>query len=140
MIAGIDLGGTQVRFAVARSDGRITGQEKARTAVLGSPHGLAEWAAQAAERLGARRRLKSVAIGAPGPIDHRRGVLVNPPNLPGWRNVNLTELLAGALGCPVYLENDALSGSSTQFLELLSSPVAHTVVKDWFGAARGGQA
>jgi len=138
VIAGIDLGGTQVRFAVARSDGRITGQEKARTTVLGGPHGLAQWAAQAAERLGARRRLKSVAIGAPGPIDHRRGVLVNPPNLPGWRNVNLTELLAGSLGCPVYLENDAQLAGLGEFHQGAGRGTRNMVYVTWSTGVGGG--
>ncbi len=107
MIVGIDLGGTQVRLVVARSDGRIAGSLKRPTSSLNGPEGLAEWAAEAVERLVAHHRLQSVAIGAPGPIDHKRGVLVNPCNLPGWQNAPLAKILGRALGCSVYLANDA---------------------------------
>jgi hypothetical protein len=46
MIAGIDLGGTQVRLTLGRSDGRIDHSVRTRTAQLGTPGGLAEWASQ----------------------------------------------------------------------------------------------
>jgi glucokinase len=107
VIAGIDLGGTQVRVALARSDGRIVGTRKARTASLGGPAAVVDWVYEALERLRDGERLRVVGVGAPGPIDPRRGMLVNPPNLPGWHNVPLVDQLTRALCCPVHLENDA---------------------------------
>jgi glucokinase len=107
VIAGIDLGGTQVRVALARSDGRIVGTRKARTASLGGPAGVVDWTYAALERLRDGERLRVVGIGAPGPVDPRRGMLVNPPNLPGWHNVPLVDQLTRVLCCPVHLENDA---------------------------------
>ncbi len=107
MIAGIDLGGTQVRLALARSDGRITHSVRTRTAQLGTPRGLAEWASQQVVRRGGGGLVRHAAIGAPGPIDSEKGVLVNPPNLLGWKNVPLAAILGEALGCPVEVENDA---------------------------------
>ncbi|MGH7777787.1 MAG: ROK family protein, partial [Candidatus Dormibacterales bacterium] len=85
VLAGVDLGGTQVRVAVARSDGRIVGVRRARTPGLGGPRGTVAWVAREIERLAAGARVCAVGVGAPGPLDPARGVLVNPPNLPGWR-------------------------------------------------------
>lgn len=107
VLAGIDLGGTQVRVAVAEDDGRIVGSARTRTGLLDGPAGMAGWAAREARRIARDRPLAGVAIGAPGPIDTRRGVLVNPPNLPGWQNAPLVELLSRSMGCPAHLENDA---------------------------------
>jgi glucokinase len=107
MIAGIDLGGTQVRVALARPDGHIVSSVRTRTALVGTPERLAAWVARQLEHLGGGEPLVRAAIGAPGPIDMRRGVLVNPPNLLGWKNVPLSAMLSQALGCPVHLENDA---------------------------------
>jgi glucokinase len=107
MIAGIDLGGTQVRVALARSDGRILSSARTRTALLGSPERLAEWVAEQVARRSDRQSLRQAAIGAPGPIDTVNGILVNPPNLAGWKEVPLVSLLSRALGCPVHLQNDA---------------------------------
>jgi glucokinase len=107
MIAGMDLGGSQVRVAVARSDGRILASTRTRTPLLKTPRRVAEWAADNIGRLSNGERVQSVAVGVPGPIDPQRGLLVNPPNLPGWTNVPLVGLLADLLHCPVHLQNDA---------------------------------
>jgi glucokinase len=107
MLAGIDLGGTQARVAVARSDGRITAARKVHTADLRGPEAFVEWASSTIDQLRGSQRVTSVAIGSPGPIDQKRGVLVNPPNLRGWRNVPLRSMLAAETGAAVHLENDA---------------------------------
>jgi glucokinase len=107
VLAGIDLGGTQARVAVARSDGRILAARRVHTAELGGPGAFVEWAADALERLRGTERIRTLAIGSPGPIDLRRGLLVNPPNLHGWRNVPLRDMLAELTGAKVLLENDA---------------------------------
>jgi glucokinase len=107
MIAGIDLGGTQVRVAVARSDGRILATTRNRTSALKTPRRVVEWAAEQVTRLSSGEPVRSVGMGAPGPADPARGVLDNPPNLPGWTNVPLTAMLQEVLGSPAYLENDA---------------------------------
>ncbi len=50
-----------------------------------------------------------VGVGAmaAGPLDLARGVITTPPNLPGWRDVPLRDMLREAFGLPVLLENDA---------------------------------
>jgi len=107
VIAGIDLGGTQVRVAVARSDGRIVASNRNRMAELRTPRRTVEWLGEQVARLSNGDVVRSVGIGAPGPTDPARGLLVNPPNLPGWRNVPLAAMVQEAIGCPTHLENDA---------------------------------
>lgn len=51
--------------------------------------------------------LEAVGVSAPGPVDLRTGILRNPPNLPGWRDVPLLEVLTEAFGVPISIENDA---------------------------------
>src|SRR6202158_6146354 len=106
MLAGIDLGGTQVRVALARSDGRLVASVKTKTPLLKTPQGMVDWAAAEIDRLRGNQKMTSIAIGAPGPIDLKRGILVNPPNLP-WRNVPLVSMLSRATGAKVHLANDA---------------------------------
>src|SRR2546421_2509217 len=106
MLAGIDLGGTQVRVGLARSEGKLVASVKTRSALLGTPQGLVEWAAAEIDRHRGRQKVRSITIAAPGPIDIKRGVLVNPPNLP-WENVPLAALLSRATGAKVQLANDA---------------------------------
>jgi glucokinase len=49
----------------------------------------------------------AVGIGAPGPPDIEAGVVVAPPNLPGWARVPLKRLIEDGLGITTFLENDA---------------------------------
>ncbi len=107
MIAGIDLGATQVRVAVARSDGRIIATARNRTDALRTPRRVVVWASDQILRLSDGGPVDCVGIGAPGPTDPARGLLVNPPNLRGWKNVPLAALLEELIDCPVHVENDA---------------------------------
>ncbi len=107
MIAGIDLGATHVRLAIARPDGRIVATTRNRTEALRTPRRVAEWLADQTGRLVDGEPLLCAGVGAPGPTEPVRGVLVNPPNLPGWTNVPLAAMLREMLGCPAFLENDA---------------------------------
>ena len=50
--------------------------------------------------------LTRIGVSVPGPTDPRAGVLINPPNLPGWRDVPVAGVLEEALGAPTRIEND----------------------------------
>lgn len=52
-------------------------------------------------------RLLGIGVIAPGPLDTRRGLLLNPPNLGSWHNVPLGEHFRTAFHVPVLLENNA---------------------------------
>ena len=49
----------------------------------------------------------SIGISCGGPLDSVRGVILSPPNLPGWDAVPITDLLTQSCGVPAYLCNDA---------------------------------
>ncbi len=53
-------------------------------------------------------RLEAVGVAAPGPLDHRRGVIHEAPNLPGFREVPLADDLRRLLGRPVFLDRDTV--------------------------------
>jgi glucokinase len=106
MLAGIDLGGTQVRVALARSDGQLLDSVKTKTALLPTAQDMVDWAAGEIDRHRGREKVCCITIAAPGPIDLKRGVLVNPPNLP-WQNVPLAAMMSRATGAKVQLANDA---------------------------------
>jgi glucokinase len=46
-------------------------------------------------------------VSVPGPTDRERGLVLNPPNLPGWKQVPIARVLSEAFGVEVKLENDA---------------------------------
>jgi glucokinase len=137
VIAGIDLGGTQVRLAFADDGGRIQRTVRAHTAELGSPPAMAEWAGWQLTRVGGRGALRSVGIGAPGPVDPTAGRLINPPNLPGWHQALLGGILERELGCPVHLENDANLAGLGEFHHGAGAGSRHMVYITW-GTGVGG--
>lgn len=138
MLAGIDLGGTQVRVALARSDGQITGSFKTKTPLLGTPERMVEWAATEIDRNRGREKLTSITIAAPGPIDVVRGVLVNPPNLPGWHNVPLAALLHRATGAKAHVANDADMAGLGEFHRGAGRGTKNMVYITWSTGVGGG--
>ncbi|GDY32250.1 ROK family transcriptional regulator [Gandjariella thermophila] len=51
-------------------------------------------------------RVLGLGVGAPGPLDHRAGVVSGATNLPGWHEVPLRDRLAEATGFPVAVDKD----------------------------------
>src|SRR5215472_8898005 len=131
MIAGIDLGATKVRVAVARSDGRIIATARNRTDALRTPRRVVVWASDQILRLSDGGPVDCVGIGAPGPTDPARGLLVNPPNLRGWKNVPLAALLEELIDCPVHLENDANLAGLGEFHQGAGRGIRNMVYVTW---------
>lgn len=138
MLAGIDLGGTQVRVALARSDGQLIATFKTSTPLLGNPQRVVDWAAAEIERHRGREKVRGITIAAPGPIDAKRGILVNPPNLPGWRNVPLAAMLRHATGAAVHVANDADMGALGEFHRGAGRGTRNMVYLTWSTGVGGG--
>jgi glucokinase len=51
--------------------------------------------------------IHSIGICAPGPLNPKTGIVLNPPNLPCWRNFPLAEKIASMYDVPVNVDNDA---------------------------------
>ena len=109
---GIDLGGTNLRAAIADTDtGQIFHQRKCPTlaaegqeAVIGRIVGLIRELTQANGYAGS---IQGVGIGVPGTPDIDTGVIQFLPNLPGkWLNVPLRSIVEGQVELPVALIND----------------------------------
>jgi glucokinase len=137
MLAGIDLGGTQVRVALARSDGRLVASVKTKTPLLPTPQAMVDWAAAEIDRHRGREKVRSITIAAPGPIDIKRGVLVNPPNLP-WQNVPLAALMSRATGAKVHLANDADMAGLGEFHHGAGRGTKNMVYITWSTGVGGG--
>ena len=100
MITGIDIGGT--KCAVVLSDGfEILDKVKFETADRDS---TLERIFDTVRKLGKTDR---IGVSCGGPLDSKRGIIMSPPNLPGWDNVRITEMLEKEFGVPAFLRNDA---------------------------------
>ncbi len=109
---GIDLGGTKMSAAVVDGQGRLvskvvhrpTGAMRPAEDVVADMASLAKEAAQVAEL--ALDEVAGVGIGAPGPLDLRRRVVLTPPNLPTLHHFPLAAQLEALIEKPVFLNND----------------------------------
>jgi predicted NBD/HSP70 family sugar kinase len=110
-VAGIDLGPTTSRVAVADLRGDLLGRREIQTPPLGPAALLSKIVGTLRELLSEVRvqesRLLAVVVGAPGVVDRERGMVVQlAPNLKGWSRVPVGAMLAEHLGAPVFVEND----------------------------------
>jgi glucokinase len=106
---GVDIGGTKIGVCLGDSQARILARSRLATKECGTPEQtLARVAAVAAELAGGRLpAVAQVGVSCAGPLDADRGVVLSPPNLPGWDEVPVCGILGERLGKPVRLENDA---------------------------------
>ncbi|GAA3835588.1 ROK family transcriptional regulator [Streptomyces chiangmaiensis] len=61
-----------------------------------------------------RARVLGLGIAAPGPLDVEAGLLLDPPQLPNWRNVQLRADLHEATGLPVLLDKDVTAAATAE--------------------------
>ncbi|RSK28334.1 ROK family protein [Bacillus sp. HMF5848] len=104
---GIDLGGTHVRAALVDQSGKIITMIQEETEAHKGYTYVIDKMIKLAEKLIVNQTIKGIGIGAPGPLDYKTGVILSPPNLPGWEKVPIVNLIANHFNVPVYLNNDA---------------------------------
>jgi glucokinase len=112
LVVGIDLGGTKISTALVDNAGRVIAYDYRETHASEGPEAVIGRMLDAARGVMTRAgvtpaQVAAVGIGAPGPLDIDAGVVVAPPNLPGWDYVPLRQLVEDALGITTFLENDA---------------------------------
>lgn len=116
LYGAIDLGGTKVRALVAGLDGRVYGYDlrpsDTSRGLEPTLDRMVESLAAAAAQAGVDTRdLRGLGVASPGAIDVQRGVVSGAPQLPGWRDVPLAEVMGQRLGMPVWVENDATAAA-----------------------------
>ena len=99
---GIDVGGTKIALVKGTGNGSIL--QKIRFENDGACEAVLERIVEEAKKLGPA---EAIGISCGGPLDTKKGRILSPPNLPGWDNVPITDLLRKATGIPTFLQNDA---------------------------------
>lgn len=112
-VIGVDIGGTKIAAGMVDQEGTILqriripmvageGASAGLNCVISAVRGLGQ-------KMGVSRLSEvvgGIGICSPGPLDPEKGVVINPPNLPCWRNYPLAAEAERALGVPVKLDND----------------------------------
>lgn len=126
-VAGVDIGPTRTRLAIADLRHERLAHRIINTPTSSRPREQLEQIAQEVhalmDEIGVPRyRLLTVGAGAPGVVNEESGMVLMAPNIPGWHDVPMRDILEGAFACPVLVENDVN-------LAILG--------EHWRGAARG---
>jgi len=109
---GVDLGGTNIKAGLVRADGTVLYRMHLSTDSEKGPGGVADRIAEAVldcveHAEGGAAGVNGVGIGSPGPLDLKRGIVIFAPNLAGWENVPLRDMVYERTKMPCTLENDA---------------------------------
>jgi len=126
-VLGIDVGGTKLAAGLVASSGEVRGFRSIPAQREDGPDRMIERHLELARSVVDESgvgwaAIEIVGIGIGGPLDPERGIIESPPNLPGWDEVPLGEIVAGALDRPVYVENDASAAA---------------LAEAWWGSGRG---
>lgn len=106
-LVGVDLGGTNIRAAVATGAHTHAPPAYAATPAHEGADAVIEAIARCVEEASGRHRVDGLAIGIPGPLDPRRGIVYAAPALKGWDNFDAESALRARLRCDVAIHNDA---------------------------------
>lgn len=124
MLAGIDIGGTKCAVTIGNIKDEaveIINKIKFKTSEYSNPYDVLERLADELEKM-QREGIEAIGISCGGPLDSKNGVIMSPPNLPGWDNISVKNFFEERFKAKTFLQNDADA----------------CAVAEWkFGAAKG---
>lgn len=120
MILGLDIGGTTTTACLGRPTGEVLHSCTVASKAGGGFHSV--WASVLAaagtvlDSGSGHPDPRCVGVSVGGPVDHTTGVVYSPPNLPGWQELPLQDLLTEHFALPVYVEHDAKAGALAEWM------------------------
>ena len=106
---GVDLGGTNVKIGIVSREGKIIKKNSLETKAAGGPNSVISQIQKGIKEVLSKNKLKihGIGIGSPGIISTKKGIVEDPPNLPGWGKVSLGKIIEKEFKIKTYVENDA---------------------------------
>ncbi|MFC2041968.1 ROK family protein, partial [Chloroflexota bacterium] len=112
LVLGIDLGGTKILTAVTSAEGKLLSRDHSITPASEGQEAVVKSILESARRSLSQAgittaALRVIGIGAPGLSNPETGVVFTSPNLPGWHDFPLRDIIEKELGRKAFLINDA---------------------------------
>jgi glucokinase len=108
---GVDIGGTKIAVGLVDCDGKIIKQLRRPMVANSTADAGLEAVIHAIDAISeiasADGGFDCIGICAPGPLDPRTGVILNPPNVPCWRNYPLAAKISERYRQPVKVDKDS---------------------------------
>lgn len=113
IVVGIDFGGTKIKFGLVLENGTILGEtltlatnsNRRGDEIVGTMIEGIERVAQDSEL--SIQQINGIGIGSPGPLDLKKGIILEAPNLPTLHHFPLKQTLENYFNMPVAINNDA---------------------------------
>ena len=108
-ILGFDIGGTKCAVITAEwndTDVRLLKREASETDHNIGAYAMIDKLITMADGI-LEKTPDAIGISCGGPLDSKSGVIMSPPNLPGWDNIEIVKVVEEHYGAPVSLQNDA---------------------------------
>ena len=119
-LAGIDIGGTKCSVSLGRAqEGQVELLCREKFPTPGTPREAVERMKDSLGRLlssAPQNGLSAVGVSCGGPLSSERGLILSPPNLPGWDGIDILTPFEKAFGVPAFLENDANACALAEWL------------------------
>lgn len=114
---GIDIGGTKCTVSLGTSDGEILDRHSFLTREPEGPEQAIQALLESSSSLIDKHscRISAVGIACGSPLDPDAGIIQSPPNLPSWKNVEISRIFSQRFNVPAYLDNDANAGALAEF-------------------------
>ena len=109
IILGFDIGGTKCAVVTAEWNGEnltVLKKNKCATDLSVTPEAMISKLIEMADEI-IDDKPDAIGISCGGPLDSEKGVILSPPNLPGWDEVEISKLLSSHYGVSAKLQNDA---------------------------------
>ena len=111
-VLAIDIGGTKIISAVISQDGQMLAKERFPTLADEGPQAVIDRMFASIDRLLNQGDMKpsqlhSISIAAAGAINFEKGMITESPNLPGWHNIALRDIMQEKYKLDTFLVNDA---------------------------------
>ena len=126
-VIGVDLGGTQIRAALADVEGVMERRVATLTHAAEGPQAVIGRICEQIELAMGDAAIAAIGLGAPGPTDPYEGVVLVGPNLPGWHNIPLRQVLADRFGVPVFVGNDANLAGLAEYRYGAGRKISHMI-------------
>jgi glucokinase len=108
-VVGVDLGGTSIKFGIVSDSGKLIKKNSMKTDAEKGPKTVLENIKKGIYTFIAEKKYKieGIGIGCPGVVTPGKGIVENPPNLPGWDRVNVGKIISEEFNKQVFVDNDA---------------------------------
>jgi glucokinase len=106
---GVDLGGTSIKLGIVSANGKLLKKIAIRTEAEKGPKNVIGNIINGVNELikNSKHKISGIGIGCPGVVTPGKGIVENPPNLPGWNKVNIGKIISKEFKKPVFVDNDA---------------------------------